>query len=132
MKGTLVYACCGCSGAAQMANHLALRLDCSGFADMACTAGVGGGVSELVQIAQSGRRLLAIDGCDMHCAASCLARAGLIADIHLVLAEHGVKKRPNMNFDPAEAQRVYATVVLPAARSLYARAKKKRNAGTSG
>lgn len=132
MKGTLVYACCGCSGAAQMANHLALRLDRSGFADMACTAGVGGGVPELVQVAQSGRRILAIDGCELHCAASCLARAGLTADVHLVLTDHGVKKRPNMNFDPPDAQRVYASVVLPAAQSLYARTKKKRHADTAG
>ena len=41
----LVYSCSGCSSAAQMANHLALRLDRAGAAEMSCIAGVGGGVA---------------------------------------------------------------------------------------
>ena len=59
----LVYSCSGCSSAAQMANHLALRLDRAGAAEMSCIAGVGGGVTGLVRTAQAGRRILALDGC---------------------------------------------------------------------
>ncbi|TAK94969.1 MAG: zinc-binding protein, partial [Aquabacterium sp.] len=40
----LVYACSGCSSAAQLANHLAVRLDREGIAEMSCIAGVGGRV----------------------------------------------------------------------------------------
>ena len=38
----LVYSCSGCSSAAQLANHVALRLDRAGVAEMSCIAGVGG------------------------------------------------------------------------------------------
>lgn len=119
-KGTLVYACSGCSSAAQMANHFALRLDREGVAEMSCIAGVGGGVPGLVRTAQSGRRILALDGCEMRCVAACLARAGVVADAHLVLSDHDVKKRQHVDFEPNEAARVYAGTVLPAAHALAA------------
>lgn len=105
---TLVYACSGCSSAAQMANHLAVRLDRAGIAEMSCIAGVGGGVRPLVRIAQDaaarGRPILAIDGCRLDCVRHGLARAGVEATHHLQLAEHGVRKTQHADFDPAEAQ----------------------------
>jgi uncharacterized metal-binding protein len=119
-KLPLVYSCSGCSSAAQMANHLALQLDRAGVAEMSCIAGVGGGVTGLVRTAQSGRRILALDGCVLKCVAACLANAGVVADTHVVLSEHGVKKRQHADFDPVEAQRLYAAEVLPAAQALAA------------
>ncbi|MEY2161237.1 putative zinc-binding protein [Rhodanobacter sp. FW106-PBR-LB-2-11] len=115
----LVYSCSGCSSAAQMANHLALRLDRAGAAEMSCIAGVGGGVTGLVRTAQGGRRILALDGCVLKCAAACLANAGVVADTHLVLSDHGVKKRKHADFDPGEALRIYQDEVLPAALALH-------------
>jgi Uncharacterized conserved protein len=115
----LVYACSGCSSAAQMANHLALKLDREGIAEMSCIAGVGGGVTGLVRTAQSGRRILALDGCVLKCASACLANAGVVADTHLLLCDYGVRKRQHADFDPTEAQQVYAAEVRPAAQSLF-------------
>jgi uncharacterized metal-binding protein len=117
----LVYSCSGCSTAAQMANDLALKLDREGVAEMSCIAGVGGGVTGLVCTAQSGRRILALDGCVLKCASACLANAGVVADTHLVLSDYGVKKRKHVDYDPVEAQHVYADNVLPAARRLAER-----------
>jgi len=117
-KTPLVYSCSGCSSAAQMANHLALKLDRAGIAEMSCIAGVGGGVTGLVRTAQSGRRILALDGCVLKCASACLANAGVVADRHLVLSDYGVKKRQHADFDIAEARRVYEDEVLPVARGL--------------
>lgn len=119
-KLPLVYSCSGCSSAAQMANHLALQLDRAGVAEMSCIAGVGGGVTGLVRTARSGRRILALDGCVLKCVAACLANAGVVADTHVVLSEHGVKKRQHADFDPVEAARLYAADVLPAAQALAA------------
>jgi hypothetical protein len=45
----LVYSCSGCSSAAQLSNHLAVRLDRAGLAEMSCIAGVGGQVPSLVR-----------------------------------------------------------------------------------
>lgn len=121
MGGTslpLVYACSGCSSAAQMANHLALRLDRERRAEMSCISGVGGGVPALVRTARSGRPILALDGCAMACVAHCLQRAEVVADRHLVLGELGVRKRSHADFEPEEAARVYLESVLPALQDL--------------
>ncbi|MEX0957770.1 MAG: putative zinc-binding protein [Burkholderiales bacterium] len=109
----LVYSCSGYSSAAQMANYLALRLDRIGAAEMSCIAGVGGAVPHLVRIARSGRPIVAIDGCQLVCTASCLGRQGLQPVLHRVLSDHGVRKRYHTEFDEREAQRLLSEL-LPA------------------
>ncbi|MCF7201735.1 putative zinc-binding protein [Pseudomonas oligotrophica] len=91
--GPLVYSCSGCSNVAQMANTLAVRLDRAGLAEMSCIAGVGGRVEALVKKAHSGRRILAIDGCPLHCARACLAQHGVTPDVHVTLSSYGLRKR---------------------------------------
>jgi uncharacterized metal-binding protein len=117
-KPPLVYSCSGCSSAAQMANQMALWLDREGLAEMSCIAGVGGGVTGLVQTAQSGRPILALDGCVLACAAACLGQAGVIAGEHVLLSDCGVKKRKHADFDQAQAREVYLRAVVPRARAL--------------
>lgn len=102
----LVYSCSGCSSAAQLANHVALRLDRLGVAEMSCIAGVGGDVPSLVRLARSGRPIIALDGCALNCARSCLARHGVAPERHYQLQEYGVKKRTHEDFDPAQAAEV--------------------------
>ena len=104
----LVYSCSGCSSAAQMANHVALRLDRGGEAEMSCIAGVGGNVPHLVKIARSGRPILALDGCALACVKHSLAERGVEPDRHLLLNEQGVKKRYRSDFDADEAERLLA------------------------
>lgn len=112
----LVYACSGCSSAAQLANHVAVQLDRRGVAEMSCIAGVGGDVPHLLRILDGGRPVIALDGCPLVCAASSLARHGRTADRHYQLQRHGVKKRAHEDFDPAQARAVYDTVVADLAR----------------
>ena len=122
VKLPLVYSCSGCSSAAQMANHLALRLDRDGLAEMSCIAGVGGGVPGLVKIARSDRDILALDGCVLACVAACLRQVGVMPTRHVLLSEHGVKKRKHADFDAAEAQHLYEAIVQPLAREMGAHA----------
>ncbi|WP_372018088.1 putative zinc-binding protein [Pseudoxanthomonas sp. 10H] len=114
----LVYSCSGCSSAAQMANQLALWLDRAGTAEMSCIAGVGGGVTGLVRTAQSGRPILALDGCVLQCVRACLGRAGVAADVHVTLSDHGVRKRRHAGFDEDQARAIYRDVVQPAIEAL--------------
>ncbi len=93
----LVYSCSGCSSAAQLANHVALRLDRGGVAEMSCIAGIGGDVPSLLKTARSGRPIIALDGCPLVCVKSSLAR-------------HGVKKRQHEDFDLAQANAVLERV----------------------
>ncbi|MDY0107646.1 MAG: putative zinc-binding protein [Giesbergeria sp.] len=106
----LVYSCSGCSSAAQLANHVAVRMDRQGVAEMSCIAGVGGDVPQLVRLAQSGRPIIALDGCPLVCVQSSLARHGIAPERHYQLHEYGVKKRNHQDFDPQEAAQVLARI----------------------
>ena len=107
----LVYSCSGCSSAAQLANHVAVRLDRSGVAEMSCIAGVGGDVASLVKTARSGRPIVALDGCPLVCVQSSLARLGIAPTRHYQLQQYGVRKRQHEDFDPAQAREVLERVV---------------------
>lgn len=107
----LVYSCSGCSSAAQMANYIAICLDRSRHAEMSCIAGVGGDVPSLVRLAKSGRPVIAIDGCPLHCARHCLARHAVQPAMHLTLTKVGVKKRYHAKFSEDEAVAVYRSIV---------------------
>ena len=106
----LVYACSGCSSAAQLANHVAVRLDRSGVAEMSCIAGVGGDVPSLLKTAHSGRPVIALDGCPLVCVKSSLARHGIEPDRHYQLQHYGVRKRQHEDFDPGQAATVLERV----------------------
>lgn len=115
-KLPLVYSCSGCSSAAQATNYIALKLDRDGEAEMSCISGVGGNVTKLVKIAQSGRPVIALDGCALACTLNCLAERGVTADYHLMLQEHGVKKRYHADFDQENADTITVDLVQQARR----------------
>ncbi len=107
----LVYSCSGASSAAQMANFLAVRLDRLGAAEMSCIAGVGAEVKSLVRVATSGRPILALDGCPLHCAARILRHHGITPARHYDLHEFGVPKLKHRDFDPAQAEQLLARLL---------------------
>ena len=110
-KLPLVYSCSGASSAAQLANHIAVKMDRLKAAEMSCIAGVGGDVKPLVRTAKSGRPIIALDGCPLHCAAYILKRHGVDANKHYDLSKMGVKKKLHEDFDPAEAERLLQQIV---------------------
>ncbi len=88
---------------------------------MSCIAGLGGNVGPLLRTAKSGRPIIVIDGCPLHCALRTLQRHGVRADRHYDLAERGVAKRPHADFSPEEAQGLLGQFLLDlAAASLNA------------
>lgn len=89
----LIYACSGCSSVAQLANDLALNLDHRGLAEMSCISGVGGEVPALVKTARSGRKVIALDGCPLHCTEACLNRIDVAVDNHIRLYDLGIRKK---------------------------------------
>ncbi len=105
-----MHSCSGCSSAAQLANAIALKLDRDGAAEMSFIAGVGGDVPSRVRTAKSGRPIVALEGCALACVKHSLARHGVRADMYLLPSDDGVKKRDHADFDPAEADRVFASV----------------------
>lgn len=112
----LVYACSGCSNVAQLANDLAVVMDREGLAEMSCIAGVGGKVKQLVKVAQSGRPILAVDGCPLNCVKQTLATVDVVPTWHLELTALGYKKRDHENCDLGDAYQLLQKVhsdVLP-------------------
>lgn len=112
----LVYACSGCSNVAQLANDLAVVLDREGLAEMSCIAGVGGKVKSIVKVAQSGRAILAVDGCPLNCVKKCLASVNVTPTWHLELTDLGYKKRDHEDCALDEAYRLLQKVhneILP-------------------
>lgn len=114
----LVYSCSGCSSAAQLANSVALKLDRAEIAEMSCIAGIGGDVPSLLRLAQSGRPIVALDGCALACVKNSLARHQIEPALHILLSDQGVRKRYHADFDPVQAQRVFASVGRQIARTL--------------
>ena len=114
MKNTdlkpLVYSCSGCSSAAQMANHIAIKMDREHIAEMSCIAGVGGNVKKLVRTATSGRKIIVIDGCPLACAKACLANHNILPTIHFELTSLGVSKKQHEDYDPVQAQEIYSKI----------------------
>ena len=109
-KLPLVYSCSGSSSAAQMANHIAVKLDRLKVAEMSCIAGVGGDVIPLVRAAKSGRPIIALDGCPLHCVAQTLKRHGVVTEKHYDLSAMGVEKKQHQDFDPSEAARLIGKI----------------------
>ncbi|NBB79796.1 MAG: zinc-binding protein [Verrucomicrobia bacterium] len=111
----LIYACSGCSSAAQLANRLAIRMDREGEAEMSCIVGLGGDVRPLVRTAQkadeSGRSIIMIDGCPLQCGRHTLARHGIEPDLHWDLSQKQIRKEKHVDFDPADAERLKAELI---------------------
>jgi uncharacterized metal-binding protein len=107
----LIYSCSGCSSIAQLANSVAVELDREIKAEMSCIAGVGGGVKALVKKARSGRTIVALDGCPLHCVANCLSQQDVVADFHYTLTDQGFKKTYHDDCADDDVARVKAKIL---------------------
>lgn len=88
----LIYSCSGCSNVAQLANDLAVVMDREGLGQMSCIAGVGGNVKHLVKLAQSGRDVMALDGCSIGCVKRTLAMRDVEPKWHVEITSLGIPK----------------------------------------
>ncbi|PKI17021.1 putative zinc-binding protein [Colwellia sp. 12G3] len=89
----IVYSCSGCSNLAQMAHNISLTLDGDGIADMSCISGVVGNVKPIMELANSGRTIIAIDGCELGCTKACLDKSGIKTDHYFKISDLGFDKR---------------------------------------
>ena len=92
-KKPVVYSCSGCSNLAQMAHDLALNMDRDGIAEMSCISGVIGKVGPVMELARSGRPIIAIDGCGLGCTKSCLDACNIKSELHFDISGYGFEKR---------------------------------------
>jgi len=107
----LVYSCSGCSNIAQLANQVAIELDRDHIAEMSSIVGVGGGVKPLIKKAKSGRKIISLDGCPLHCVKSCLSQHDIEPTYHYTLTSYGIKKKYHMDFSLSDVSDIKNIVI---------------------
>ena len=88
----LIFACSGAADVGAIADRTARKLTQDGVGKMFCLAGVGGRVPGIMKSTEAAAAILAIDGCPLNCAKSCLEQAGFKEFQHLQLADMGMEK----------------------------------------
>ncbi len=92
-EGTrLIFPCSGSADVGAIADRAGRKLTSDGVGKMSCLAGIGGGVSGMIESAKGASGILAIDGCPIDCAKKTLEKAGISGFLHLRVTDHGLKK----------------------------------------
>lgn len=91
---TLIFTCAGAAYSGQVANRGGVQLMEQGAGNLFCIAAVAADVQQKLDRARQAGRRIAIDGCEDHCVRKVLEKAGLTADVHVVLTDMGIKKKP--------------------------------------
>ncbi len=107
---TLVFTCAGAAYSGQVANRSGVQLMEQGAGSLFCIAAVAAGIDQKLDRARRAARRVAIDGCEDHCVRKVLEKAGLTADVHVVLTDMGIEKKPAQPNLISDAKKVVETV----------------------
>jgi uncharacterized metal-binding protein len=89
---TVVFPCSGAADVGELSDRTARQLTNDGIGKMFCLAGIGGGVSGIVESTRSAEKILVIDGCPLDCAKKTMEKAGLTSFKHTRITDMGFKK----------------------------------------
>ncbi len=107
---TLVFTCAGAAYSGQVANRSGVQLMEQGAGSLFCIAAVAAEIPAKLDRARQAPRRVAIDGCEDHCVRKVLEKAGLTADVHVVLTDMGIEKKPSQPNLISDAKRVVEAV----------------------
>lgn len=102
----LILPCSGASNVGQIANQAGVKLTKAGIGKMFCLAGIGGHVESFLESAKGAKRIVAIDGCPVHCAKKTLEHAGIAITDYIVVTEENIKKNHDFNLVDEDIQRI--------------------------
>ena len=102
----LIFPCSGGSNVGQIANETAKRLTSQGVGGMYCLAGIGGHISGFAEATREVKKVVAIDGCPVHCARKTLEHAECPVTVHVVVTELGIRKTSNLLLDKKDIAKV--------------------------
>jgi uncharacterized metal-binding protein len=106
----LIFPCSGGSNVGQIANEAAKELTTRGLGKMYCLAGIGGHISGIIESTKAAKKIVAIDGCPMHCARKTLEHAECPVNVHVVITEVGIQKKSDFQIDEKDIIKVENTV----------------------
>jgi uncharacterized metal-binding protein len=107
---TLIFTCAGAAYSGQVANRSGVQLMEQGAGSLFCIAAVAAGIEQKMDRARKAGTRVAIDGCEDHCVRKVLEKAGLTADVHAVLTDMGIEKKPAQPNLIQDAKKVMDTV----------------------
>ena len=103
----IILACDGAASVGQVSHEVAVKLTKEkDKARMCCITAIGAESKPHVQIAKDARKLVVINGCQNRCATKVLERVGLEPSYEIVIAQEGVDKKPTLDFDEADVERI--------------------------
>ncbi|MGQ9517676.1 MAG: putative zinc-binding protein [Anaerolineae bacterium] len=106
-KLDIIFACDGAASVGQIGNRVAIDLtNAGGNARMCCTAAVGAGSEQHVNIGKRARSVIVINGCANRCASKIMEQHGVEVDHEYVIAKMGVSKIPTLDFNEADVARI--------------------------
>ncbi|MGQ9666478.1 MAG: putative zinc-binding protein [Anaerolineae bacterium] len=106
-KLDIIFACDGAASVGQVGNRVAIDLTNAGSrARMCCTAAVGAGSEQHVNIAKRARSVIVINGCASRCVSKIMEQHGVEVDHEYVIAKMGVSKIPTLDFNEADVARI--------------------------
>jgi uncharacterized metal-binding protein len=106
----LVFTCAGAAYSGQVANRAGVQLHEQGAGNLFCIAAVAADIGEKVARTRAAGQRIAIDGCEEHCVRKTLERAGLTAEVHVVVTDLGIEKKPAQPSMISDARRVVDAV----------------------
>ena len=106
----LIFTCSGGSNVGQIANETAKKLSSQGIGGMYCLAGIGGHISGFAEAAREVKKVVAIDGCPVHCARKTLEHAECPVTVHVVVTELDIRKTSDFHLDNKDINKVVNTV----------------------
>ena len=103
----IILACDGAASVGQVGHEVAVKLtkETNG-ARMCCITAIGAESKPHVRIAEEARKLVVINGCHNRCATKVLEKVGLKPSYEIVIGEEGVDKKPTLDFDEADVDRI--------------------------
>ena len=102
---TLIFTCAGAAHSGQVSNRAGVELAQEKEGKLFCVAAVGAEIPEKLERARNAKIRVAIDGCEDHCCRKVLEKAGLRADVHVVVTDLGTEKMPKEPHLIADAKR---------------------------
>lgn len=108
----LIFAYSGAADVGELGDRAARKLTHIGVGKMSCLAGIGGGITDILQKTRAARAMLVIDGCPSACASASLKQAGIKNFPCIQLAELGLKKGES----PASPENIERVVAVACAR----------------
>jgi len=102
----VIFFCSGGSNVGQLANETAKELTSKGVGGMYCLAGIGGHISGFAEATREVKKVVAIDGCPVHCTRKTLEHAECPITVHVVVTELGIRKTSNLLLDKKDIAKV--------------------------